>query len=309
MARRNEPAILILMWLAPLIVAGSMSSCGWSNAQTVQREIDFAQVIGQNQKAYAGVAKPATKQSIADFRSRQQDQLLQEFDRCPPCFIRKFTGAQRTYLFDAITDCEGTMRVGAPFDGGKWIRNSPVVPDSAVVYSFGIGDNISFDMDMAGLLGCRVYMFDPSPSVVSRFKTFRPGQACGRGVMFYQATGLGPVSAMPGREWDLIIEGKPCKVESLANLARSLRHNRVDVIKIDIEGGEMAALQQILASQTLDSLRVKQLLVEFHLWDDKSFEDFVRIVGALKKQGFLIFRKEFNPYAADKCAEFSFVRN
>jgi FkbM family methyltransferase len=309
MARRNEPAILILMWIVLAAGAGSTSSCGWGNAQTARRDIDFAQVIRQNQNAYAGLAKPATKQAIADFRSGQQDQLLQEFERCPQCFVRKFGGAQRTYLFDAITDCEGTMRVGTPFDGGKWICNSPVLPDSAVVYSFGIGDNISFDTDMAGLLGCRVYMFDPSPSVVSRFKSFRSGQACGKGTMYYQATGLGPVSALPGREWNLLIEGKPCKVESLANLARSLRHDRVDVIKIDIEGGEMAALQQILASRTLDALRVRQLLVEFHLWDDRSFEDFVRIVGALKKTGFLIFRKEFNPYAADKCAEFSFIRN
>jgi FkbM family methyltransferase len=306
--KRNEPIVRIMIGLLLLACSGPMASCGRGDAAPAQREIDFAQVITRNQKAFAGRTRPTTKKEVADQRSRQQDELFQEFDSCPQCFVKKFSGTQRTYLFDAITDCSATMRLGSLFDGGKWICDPPALPDSAIVYSFGIGDNISFDMDMAGRLACNVYMFDPSPSVVSRFKTFLSGQACGKGRMFYQPVGLGPVSGEAGRQWNLVIEGKACKVESLSNLARSLRHDHVDVLKIDIEGGEMAALRQVLASQTLDSLRVRQLLVEFHLWDDKSFEDFVRIVGALKKSGFLIFRKEFNPYAADKCAEFSFVR-
>lgn len=234
--------------------------------------------------------------------------MLEEFEKCPQCFVQKYSGAQRTYLFDAIIDCETTMRVGTLFDGGKWICDPQSLSGSSVVYSFGIGDNISFDMDMAGMFGCSVYMFDPSPSVVANFNRFQSGQSCGKGNISFLPLGLGPVSRDESRQWDLVIEGKRCEVRSLAEIAKSLNHTHVDILKMDIEGGEMAALQQMLASGILPSLQVRQLLVEFHLWDDASFIDFVRIIGALKRQGFLLFRKEFNPYAADRCAEFSFVR-
>jgi hypothetical protein len=303
----DSKACGILLICFSFFSAGTIS-CGKTGGALAQRRIDFAEVIAQNHKAFLDSTPPATRNAIYEKRSRLQDQLLEEFDKCPRCFVTKYSGAQRTYLFDAITDCETTMRVGTLFDGGKWICDPQSLSDSSVVYSFGIGDNISFDMDMAGMFGCSVYMFDPSPSVVANFSRFQSGQSCGRGHISFLPLGLGPVSREEGRQWNLVIEGKRCEVRSLGEIATALHHTHVDILKMDIEGGEMAALQQVLASRILPSLRVRQLLVEFHLWDDASFVDFVRIVGALKKQGFLLFRKEFNPYAADQCAEFSFVR-
>lgn len=270
--------------------------------------INFSELIQQKNKEFLDNPVPPAKMGISDRRSQIQDQTLQEFDQCPQCFVNKIVGAQRTYLFDAITDCDATVRVGTLFDGGKWVCDPQYLPKRPIAYSFGVGDNISFDMDMAGVFGCDVYLFDPSPSVVTGFSNFKSGQPCGRGHIYFQPTGLGPVSSKGQDQWKLVIEGKTCPVKSLADIARSLSHNHVDILKIDIEGGEFAALLQMLSAQTLLSLQVKQLLVEFHLWDDESFANFVRIIGSLKKQGFLLFRKEFNPYAADKCAEYAFVK-
>jgi hypothetical protein len=294
--------ILLLAWDVSLV------SCRKAEEAPAPRRIDFADVVAQKHQEFLNSPMANDRDAICQKRSQFQDQLLEEFNQCPDCFVKKYTGAQRTYLFDAVTDCPTTMRVGTRFDGGKWICDPQSLSESSIVYSFGVGDNISFDMDMAGMFGCDVHMFDPSPTVVANFSRFKSGQSCGKGHISYQPLGLGPVSRAEGRQWDLIIEGKRCEVRSLADIARSLHHTHVDILKIDIEGGEFASLQQMLSSQTLLSLQVKQLLVEFHLWDDPSFTNFVRIVGALKKQGFLLFRKEFNPYAADKCAEFSFLR-
>ena len=69
----------------------------------------------------------------------------------------------------------------------------------------------------------------------------------------------------------------------------------------------MAALTEILSSGTLRSLSVKQLMVEFHLWDDEHFSSFVHIISLLRQQGYLIVRKEFNPRDSSRCAEFSFL--
>ncbi len=299
---RTTILVLILGWAAGQV------SCR-KPEQAAPRRINFADVVAQKHREYLKSPINLDRDSIYLERSRSQDQLLEEFSQCPDCFARKYTGAQRTYLFDAVTDCQTTMRFGTRFDGGKWICDPQSIPASSVVYSFGVGDNISFDMDMAGMFGCDVYMFDPSPSVVDSFSHFPTGQACGKGHVSYQPIGLGPVSDAAGHQWDLIIEGKRCETRSLADIARSLHHTHVEILKIDIEGGEFASLQEMLTSQVLLALQVKQLVVEFHLWDDAAFMDFVRTVGALKKQGFLPFRKEFNPYAADKCAEYSFLRN
>jgi hypothetical protein len=35
---------------------------------------------------------------------------------------------------------------------------------------------------------------------------------------------------------------------------------------------------------------------------------FVRFVGDMKQHGYEIFRKEFNPYSGQRCAEFAFLK-
>jgi FkbM family methyltransferase len=304
MGRRCRRA-LSLMLLAFGVTA---VSCKKAVESPPPRQVDFTETVAQKNQEYLRNPMAADRHSIYALRARLQSELLEEFAACPGCFVKKYTGAQRTYLFDAVTDCETCIRVGTRFDGGKWIADPQSLTLSSMVYSFGVGDNISFDMDMAGLFGCDVYMFDPSPSVAAGFSRFKAGQVCGKGHLTYQSLGLGPVSNKAGSQWNLVIEGKQCEARSLADIARSLHHTHVDILKIDIEGGEFAALQEMVDTQALLSLRVRQLLVEFHLWDDQCFADFVHVIGGLEKQGFLIFRKEFNPYAADRCAEFSFLR-
>jgi hypothetical protein len=294
--------------MAAAVLAGGALSCKQEAPAPAQPKTDFAKVVAQTHEMFAGAPLLAAKEGIAGKRIELQDQLLQEFARCPDCFVRKYKGAQRTLLFDAVAECASAIRVGTRFDGGKWICGPPALRDKAVVYSFGVGDDISFDMDMAGWFGCSVFMFDPSPSVAAGFASFGAGQPCGKGQLHFMPLGLGPISSEEGQQWQLVIEGKACEAKSLADIAHALHHTRVDVLKIDIEGGEFAALRQILSSKSLPELGVRQIMVEFHLWSDDSFADFVRILGELKEQGFLIFRKEFNPWAADTCAEFSFVR-
>ena len=200
------------------------------------------------------------------------------------------------------------MRIGTYEDGGKWVANPYEIKQGDVVYSFGVGHDISFDLEMAGRFGCSVYMFDPSPSVEKGFINFSSGTKTGKGRIFYQSLGLGPVSQDSAKKWDLVIEGRKCAVKNLMEISASLAHRHVDILKIDIEGSEVPALLDMLASDTLRRLKVKQLLVEFHFWDDEQFSGFVRIVEGLRKQGYMLFRKEFNPGNGYKCGEYAFVR-
>ncbi len=211
-------------------------------------------------------------------------------------------------LFDAVVDCRTTFRVGTWGDGGKWLCDPERLRAQTVVYSFGVGGEISFDLEMAGLFGAEVFMFDPTPSLSRRYQPFKTGATQGRGHVFFHALGLGPLSSEPGKEWSLTLEGQPCPVHSLAQIAKTIGHDHVDILKLDIEGGEFAALQHMLAANSLARLRVQQILVEFHVMSDQAFGDFVGIVKRLGEQGYLLFRKELNPADATHCAEFGFVR-
>jgi FkbM family methyltransferase len=246
-------------------------------------------------------------QYVQNRRLEDQTKLLEAYEKDPAGFLKEYADVQRTFLFDAVIDAKNMVRVGTFGDGGKWVSDPQSLGTGTVVYSFGAGTEISFDAEMAGLYGCEVHSFDPTPSLERDFAHCRPGQPVGKGTFSFHAVGLGPVSLDPEKADDLVLEGHKCKVKRLDEIAAELGHRRVDILKIDIEGGEMAALTEIITSGTLARLSVKQLLVEFHLWGDEQWGSFVKIISLLRERGYLIFRKEFNPGAAAKCAEFCFL--
>jgi hypothetical protein len=244
---------------------------------------------------------------VQNRRIEDQAKLLEAYKKTPDAFLKEYHGLARTFLFDAIIDAKNMVRVGTFADGGKWVSDPQSLKTGTVVYSFGAGVEISFDAEMAGLYGCEVHCFDPTPSLQPDFAHCRPGQPVGKGTFSFHALGLGPVSLDPEKADDLVLEDQKCKVKRLSEIATELRHSHVDILKIDIEGGEMAALPEIIASGTLKSLSVKQLLVEFHLLDDEHWGSFVKIIDLLRERGYLLFRKEFNPFDAEHCAEFCFL--
>jgi FkbM family methyltransferase len=240
-------------------------------------------------------------------RMEDQAKLLEAYKKDPEGFLNAYAGVQRVFLFDAVIDAKNMVRVGSFGDGGKWVSDPESLRTGTIVYSFGAGDDISFDAEMAGLYGCEVHCFDPTPSVERDFARCRPGQPVGNGRFWFHAVGLGPVSQDPYQADELVLEDEKCKVKRLSEIAAELGHGHVDILKIDIEGGEMAALTEMLATGTLARLSVKQLLVEFHLWDDQYWVSFVKIISLLRDRGYLSFRKEFNPLDPKKCAEFCFL--
>jgi hypothetical protein len=244
---------------------------------------------------------------VQNRRIEDQANLLETYKKDPEGFLKAYPGGARMFVFDAVIDAKNMVRVGTFGDGGKWVSNPQSLRTGTVVYTFGAWNEISFDAEMAGLYGCEVHCFDPTPSVLRNFAHCRPGQPVGKGTFSFHPVGLGPVSLDPEKADDLVLENQKCKVKRLREIAAELGHRQVEILKIDIEGGEMASLPEIITSGTLESLSVKQLLIEFHLWDDAHWGSFVNIVNLLRERGYLLFRKEFNPVAPDRCGEFCFL--
>jgi FkbM family methyltransferase len=214
---------------------------------------------------------------------------------------------KKTVRETATVYCNKEMRVGASGDGGKWVCNPRKLRRGCVVYGIGTGDEYSFDTQMAARYGCEVHMFDPAPSVIKALASLSTRRPVGEGSMTFHPWGLGPVNDSPERAMELILEDSRCETKKLDEIARQLGHERVDVLKIDIEGGEWSAFDDILARDLLRKLHVAQLQVEFHIYwfGEAKIGRLKRLIDRLDRLGYVVFHKEMNP--AGCCAEYAFV--
>ena len=89
-----------------------------------------------------------------------------------------------------------------------------------------------------------------------------------------------------------------CPVKRLKSITEALGHHRLDVLKMDIEGGEMVAIPDLLDSGVF----VGQLLAEFHYhYPVIGWTAFVELMARVHNRGYRIFHVSRRGY------EFSLV--
>jgi FkbM family methyltransferase len=162
----------------------------------------------------------------------------------------------------------GLQKLGSEY-GGYWLDAS-MIPSSAIVYSLGIGEDISFDLALIERCGVEVQAFDPTPKVKKWLATqplppqfrFHPlGIAAHDGEeTFYLPPREDWVShsLIPARQYGR--ESVCFPVSRLTTAMQLQGHHRIDVLKMDIEGAEYEVIEEIVREE----IPVTQLLVEFH---------------------------------------------
>jgi len=151
--------------------------------------------------------------------------------------------------------------------GGYAVLPNLLAP-GALVYSAGIGEDISFDLAVIERFGCIVHGFDPTPRSLAWLQTQNLPEA-----YLVHPFGLasfdGKASFAPPKNpahvsHSIAAEGSGERVEfpvrRLATVLRELGHERLDILKLDIEGSEYDVLDDLLSGGQLPT----QLLVEFH---------------------------------------------
>jgi FkbM family methyltransferase len=159
-----------------------------------------------------------------------------------------------------------SLRLGSTYGGWTICTNVGLGPDS-VIYSVGVGEDISFDLDMIETFRCQVFAFDPTPRSInwlktqhlpSKFQFFPWGLAAIDGhASFAAPEDLRHVSFSSAARTGHSVQ---CEVYRLSTLMRKLRHEKIDLLKMDIEGSEYDVIKEILNY----NLRPRQLLTEFH---------------------------------------------
>jgi FkbM family methyltransferase len=217
---------------------------------------------------------------------------------------RLLTGRDVLYRYDTRPR---RMTLGTVYGG--WTIVPAGLDANSVMYSFGVGDDISFDLAAIELFGLQVHGFDPSPHVPGwiasqilppKYTFHAYGLGVHDGTTSFFVPSGGNMYSVRERHGSRTKKEISLPVRSLLNIVQSLDTHCIDVLKIDIEGAEYDILPSIISCPVL----IKQLLIEFHhRIGVASLDETVSAVQHLRAAGFRLF------HVSETSSEFSFVHN
>ncbi|KAG8908743.1 hypothetical protein FRB99_002981 [Tulasnella sp. 403] len=230
---------------------------------------------------------------------REREKLIQKFGPTRDDVLPWPKNREFYTLWDFFTpafNCPYEVeRIGALADGGKWVCGLSKIAKKkgCVVYSFGVDDESSFEASILDRTeGCRVWGYDGSVN------DFGPEV---RNISFLR-------SRAKFKPWTLA--GKDDKshkppLHTLPTLMKMNGHTFIDILKIDIEGGEFSALRSAITHFTSQrkTFPVGQLQIQIHaetkphVTDDderKTFKEFLEWWEMLEGVGLRAFSFEPN---------------
>ncbi|NEN22719.1 FkbM family methyltransferase [Cryomorpha ignava] len=181
--------------------------------------------------------------------------------------------------------------------GGFYI-NPVLLNSNSIIYSFGIGKDISFDKTCMKNHKCKIFAFDPTPKSINfigkqnlpdSFTFFSYGITESESGVFNFHLPENPKGVSGSLvESDAVSADNSIEVEmkSFDDIVNELGHKHIDVIKMDIEGSEYTVLEKILNSE----VTIDQMLIEFHdrLFDQENYRS-KQIVEKLNNTGYAVF--------------------
>jgi FkbM family methyltransferase len=214
-------------------------------------------------------------------------------------YRRKFS-ISRSLKSSEISHLKPVVKVNHTWYGNSY-GGFYAVPDllhaGSIVYSLGIGKDISFDRDVIKKHGCKVFAFDPTPKSVQwideqklpasfHFNSYGISKQTGIEKFYLPENPRGVSGSLVIH--DDVDELKLIEVpmKSLPDITNELGHQHLDVLKMDIEGAEYDVIDSILATP----VSIDQILIELH---DRFFTEKENtskiLVEKMKSFGYEIF--------------------
>jgi FkbM family methyltransferase len=170
------------------------------------------------------------------------------------------------------------LRLGT--DYGGWVIPEDALREDSVVWCAGAGEDISFDLALIARYGCRVHCIDPTPRAIAHVEALaeraQRGEAMpinGRPEHTYEGVTpevMAKLSFHPVGLWHrddtlrfyapkrrehvshsaVNLQGTESFFEAVCrsprSLMRELQHERIDLLKLDIEGAEHSVIDHLL---------------------------------------------------------------
>jgi FkbM family methyltransferase len=151
-----------------------------------------------------------------------------------------------------------------------WVVPVSLLSPGAVCYCAGAGEDISFDVALAGEFQCEVHTFDPTPRAIEYCRSLAPHLP---GNFHFHPWGLwsrdeakrfyAPRDSRHVSHSIANLQGTTDYFEASCKCLRSiltdLGHSKLTLLKLDIEGAEYEVLRSLLA----DEIRPVTIAVEF----------------------------------------------
>ncbi len=202
---------------------------------------------------------------------------------------------------DKISHLSPTVNCSSEWYGnsyGGFYVNPDLLSKSSIVYSFGIGKDISFDKMIMKNHKCKVFAFDPTPKSINYIKEMGPpnlfiffdygitAYASGPFNFYLPANPKGISGSLMNTESVDSTNTITVQMKSFDDIVKELGHTHIDLLKMDIEGSEYEVLEKILDS----NFEIDQIIVEFHdrLFDTNTYKS-IDTVNKMKGKGYEIF--------------------
>jgi FkbM family methyltransferase len=183
--------------------------------------------------------------------------------------------------------------LGTDYGGWPLLRETK---SGSLIYSFGLGEDISFDLAAIARFECRVLGFDPTPRSIqwmgeqhlpSGFSFHQIGIADFDGVADFlppeKDSHVSFSMARPDHDTKNTFRAEVLRLDTIID---RMNTGVPDILKMDIEGFEFGVVKDIIASAT----RPKQLLVEFHHgMYGISTDQTIQAVSLLRDAGYRLF--------------------
>lgn len=182
--------------------------------------------------------------------------------------------------------------------GGWYIPKNISLNENSIVYSAGVGEDISFDIKLISKYNCNVYLIDPTQKSINHFDEYK-NYVLDRTFKFKggiqndyytnienEKHNIDKINYINLGLWNTKTQLKFYKqnnenyvsqslidgmfsnkydivnVDTIKNIMINNNHNTIDLLKLDIEGAENIVLEQMLN----DKIYPKYLCVEFDLF-------------------------------------------
>ncbi len=181
-----------------------------------------------------------------------------------------------------------------------WLYDATKLDENSVVYSFGVGDNIDFDLSLIMRTHSELHAFDPTPAALSIcdddnlppefvFHAWAVAGQDGHLTLYPRVRkGGGASDVMYTLVAEESVRDNRLEVPAytIPTILAKLGHSHINLLKMDIEGAEYDVLEQMLTSPH----RPEQLLVEFHHRFSEIGPDRTRrLIDRLQTAGYKIF--------------------
>lgn len=213
-------------------------------------------------------------------------------------------------------------KIGTEY-GGWFIPNETNLDKNSVIYSAGVGEDISFDVKLQTKYGCNIILIDPTKRAIKHFdeckqyfisnKTFKfTGniQPDYYDSLINDTPDFEKINYVELGLWDkkdtlkfykqinnhnvskTLISGMfgnefdIIKADTLKNIMQNFNHTNIDLLKLDIEGAEIKVLNNMLD----DNIYPKYLCIEFDLFLKKKDKqnDTKKIINRLLRNNYNI---------------------